>query len=296
MKRIIVNKKLLILVLLGFSAIVKADIYEDYISGYSEMACEQMEEFGIPASITLAQGLLESGAGRSSLASKGNNHFGIKCHNDWKGKTMLRNDDATNECFRVYNDPAESFRDHSKFLKRDRYKSLFALEITDYKGWAKGLSKCGYATDPNYADKIVAIIERYALYGYDVPGGLNIDETVDFIRQTLSAAHPVKKSRGLHYVVAFPGDTYESIAQEFGIKEKKLKEFNDAGKEREIKEWEEVYLEPKKDTAPEGVKTATIGDGESMRSISQRYGIKLSQLKKLNKKAKDRPGTTLVLR
>lgn len=279
--------------LLSFTS--KADVFEDYISGYSEIAIEQMEEFGIPASITLAQGLLESSAGRSPLASKGNNHFGIKCHKDWGGKTMLRNDDAPNECFRVYNTSQESFRDHSKFLKRERYKSLFELELTDYQGWAKGLSRCGYATDPNYADKLVAIIERYALYGFDQPGALNPDETVAFIRQSLSTTHPVKKYRGLHYVVAYPGDSYASIAKEFGLKEKKLQEFNDAGKAKEIKEWEEVYLQEKKDKAPDDVKTVTIGDGESMHSVAQRYGIKLAALKKLNKKAKDRAGTILKL-
>lgn len=271
----------------------RADVYEAYISSYAPMAVEQMQEFGIPASITLAQGILESSAGRSTLATKGNNHFGIKCHKDWKGESMLRDDDAPNECFRVYNNAAESYRDHSRFLKRDRYSSLYDLELTDYQGWAKGLSRCGYATDPNYADRLVSIIERYALYGYDMPGAE--DETVAFIREALSSKHPLRKSRGLHYVVAFPGDTYKSIASEFGLKEKKLKEFNDAGKEKEIKEWEEVYLEPKRDEAPEGVTSATIGDGETMRSVAQRYGMKLSVVKELNKKAKDRPGTILHL-
>ena len=271
-----------------------ADVYEDYISEFSGIAMEQQEEFGIPASITLAQGLLESAAGRSALATKGNNHFGIKCHNEWQGETMLRDDDAPNECFRVYSTPEESYIDHSHFLKRERYKNLYNLDISDYPGWAKGLSQCGYATDPNYADRLIAIIERYALYCYDSTG-VDIEETVAYIRQTLSSSHPVRKSHGLHYVVAVPGDTYKGIAKEFGLKEKDLKDYNDTGS-GDIKEWEEVYLQPKKDKAPEGVKTATIGEGENMRSISQRYGIKLSELKKLNKKAKDKPGTRLRLR
>lgn len=283
------------LCLLGAIFNVKADVFEEYISQYNEMAMQQQEEYGIPASITLAQGLLESSAGRSRLAVEGNNHFGIKCHNEWKGETMLRDDDAPNECFRVYNNVADSYKDHSCFLKRDRYKSLFDLEVTDYQAWAKGLSQCGYATDPKYADRLIAIIERYALYGYDISGNVTLEETINFIRETLSATHPVKKSRGLHYVVAFPGDTYKSIAKEFGLKEKKLKEYNDA-KSGDIKEWEEVYLEPKKEEAPEGVNTATIGEGESMRNVAQRYGMKLSVLKELNKKAKDKAGTTLRLR
>ena len=273
----------------------RGDAYEEYIAIYNGMAREQMEQYGIPASITLAQGLLESGAGRSTLATKGNNHFGIKCHKEWKGETMLRNDDAPNECFRVYGDASESYRDHSRFLLRDRYKSLFQLEPTDYQGWAEGLSRCGYATDPNYAARLVAIIERYGLYGYDLGGEFN-DEIAAFIRETLSSTHPIRKSRGLHYVVALPGDTYASIAKELHIKEKKLREYNDAEKSTTIKEWEEIYLEPKKEEAPDGVSMATIGEDEDMRSISQRYGMKLSYLKKLNKKAKDRPGTRLKLR
>lgn len=275
---------------------LKADRYEEYINLYSPIAVEQMEEFHIPASITLAQGLLESGAGKSPLAIKGNNHFGIKCHKTWKGKTMLRNDDAPNECFRVYGNAAESYRDHSLFLQGPRYSSLYDLEASDYAGWARGLSRCGYATDPNYADKLVAIIERYGLYGYDGPGGASIEETIAYIRETLSQSHPIKKSHGLHYIVAFPGDTYAAIAKEFGLKEKKLKEYNDAGKSKTIKEWEEVYLEPKREIYSDLPADVTIGDGESMRSISQRYGIKLKEIKRLNKKAKDRPGTILRLK
>ncbi|MCH5233332.1 MAG: glucosaminidase domain-containing protein [Muribaculaceae bacterium] len=282
------------LVLPAFS--VMADVYEDYIGTYSSLAIEQQEEFGIPASITLAQGLLESAAGRSSLATKGNNHFGIKCHKEWKGESMLRNDDAPNECFRVYNSPEESFRDHSLFLKRDRYKSLFRLDPTDYRNWAFGLKECGYATDPNYGARLVAIIERYSLYNFDTLTGAMDEETVQFIMDSMSHSHPVRKSRGLHYVMAFPGDTYKSIAKEFGLKEKKLKEFNDAGRSDNIKEWEEVYLEPKREVAPEGVNTVTIGEDDDMRSVSQRYGISLKALKALNKKAKDTPGTLLKLR
>ena len=137
-----------------------ADPYEVYIETYCRLAVEHQEEYGIPASITLAQGLLESGAGRSRLAKEGNNHFGIKCHKEWKGKKMLRDDDAPNECFRVYNTAEESFADHSKFLRRTRYQKLFSLPVTDYKSWARGLRECGYATDPNYAARLITIIER----------------------------------------------------------------------------------------------------------------------------------------
>lgn len=295
MRKIAIALIAIIIGITGVSAL-GATNYEEYIDRYWQLAVEHQQEYGIPASITLAQGLLESAAGRSTLATEGNNHFGIKCHKEWKGESMLRNDDAPNECFRVYNTPEESFRDHSQFLKRTRYQKLFKLDITDYQGWAMGLRECGYATDPNYAARLITIIERYSLYSYDTDAGRMTEETVAFIREHLAKTHPVRKSRGLHYVVAMPGDTYESIAKELGMKKKKLMEYNDVKKDGEIKEWEEVYLVEKKEEAPEGVETVTIGDGESMHSISQRYGIKLSVVKKLNKKAKDKPGVTLRLR
>lgn len=270
--------------------------YEEYIDRYCSLAMEHQEEYGIPASITLAQGLLESAAGRSTLASEGNNHFGIKCHKEWKGKTMLRDDDARDECFRAYATPEESFRDHSLFLRRTRYSRLFNLDVTDYQNWAKGLRECGYATDPNYAARLITIIERYSLYSYDTAAGRDAEETVAFIRDMLVRSHPVRRTRGLHYVVATPGDTYKTIAKEFNIKTKTLMKYNDADRDREIKAWEEVYLEEKLDEAPEGIASATIGEGESMHSLSQRFGMKMEKLKALNKKAKDRPGTELRLR
>lgn len=139
----------------------------DYIEKYKDVAMKEMVENKIPASITLAQGILESGNGASLLATKGNNHFGIKCHSEWKGKTMRVDDDAPKECFRVYDSAEDSYHDHSQFLKRDRYKELFSLKITDYKGWAKGLKKAGYATLPTYASVLVNLIENYELYKYD---------------------------------------------------------------------------------------------------------------------------------
>ena len=285
-----------IILTLSPSAVMASDPYEEYIERYCTLAIEHQDEFGIPASITLAQGLLESAAGRSTLASKANNHFGIKCHNEWKGKSIKRNDDAPDECFRKYNTVEESFRDHSLFLRRTRYSKLFNLDVTDYQNWAKGLRECGYATDPNYAARLITIIERYSLYTYDTESGRNAEETVAFIRDMLVSSHPVRRSRGLHYVVATPGDTYASIAKEFNLKAKKLMKYNDAGKDHEIKPWEEVYLEEKLEDAPEGIATVTIGEGESLHSVAQRYGIKVKAIRELNKKAKDEPGTILRLR
>ena len=265
------------------------------------MAVEQMNEYGIPASITLAQGLLESAAGRSTLAREGNNHFGIKCHSEWHGASMLRNDDLPNECFRVYSSAAESFRDHSLFLRRNRYASLFDLELTDYVGWANGLKRCGYATDPNYAARLISIIELYSLQNFDVAGYNRFNksdaaETAEFIHKMLKRTHVVRRNRGLHYVIAQPGDTYLKIARELNVNPANLLRYNDVDKDGEIKSWEEVYLQEKLEAAPKDVARATIGEGESFHSLAQRFGMKLSRLRELNPDTPDRPGETLRLR
>ena len=290
-------KYIVVFVVSVFAAVGAAaqDPYHDYIAEYSGLAVEQQALHGIPASVTLAQGLLESAAGRSSLAVRGNNHFGIKCHSEWRGDTLLRNDDAVDECFRSYETAVESFEDHSRFLLRKRYAPLFDLDITDYAGWANGLRSCGYATDPNYASRLITIIERYALYLFDTDEGRNAEDNARFIQEMLSRSHPVRRSRGLHYVIAAPGDTYREIAREFDIPEKTLRKYNDATRNR-IKDWDEVYLEEKHDKAPDGVDSATIGDGESIHSLAQRFGMKLATLRSLNPGAHDRPGTRLRLR
>lgn len=265
-----------------------------YIETYSRMAVEQQKKYGIPASITLAQGLLESAAGSSTLARESNNHFGIKCHSSWTGDTMLRNDDAPDECFRVYPSAEESYRDHSLFLTGKRYRQLFEYDITDYASWARGLSRCGYATDPNYASRLIAIIERYRLYDFDTGALSQIDDTTEFIREQLSRSHPVRRSRGLHFIVALPGDTYSRLAKEFRISKKKLMKYNDSQSD-EIREWQEVYLQEKLDTGPDDTRYATIGEDETIHSISQRYGVKTEALKRMNPGAKDTPGTRLRL-
>jgi flagellum-specific peptidoglycan hydrolase FlgJ len=140
---------------------------EAYIQKYSSIAQDQMRKYGVPASITLAQGILESGSGKSKLAAEANNHFGIKCHDTWNGATMHIDDDAPNECFRKYKSVEQSFEDHSVFLKKPRYEELFLLEITDYKGWAQGLKKCGYATSSTYAKNLIDLIEKYELTQFD---------------------------------------------------------------------------------------------------------------------------------
>ena len=286
-----------LLLILSFAASSgAADHYSDYIRKYASLAVDQQKAYGIPASITLAQGLLESSAGRSTLATKGNNHFGIKCHSDWTGDTLIRSDDRPDDCFRSYRSVEESFRDHSLFLQRRRYRPLYDLPQEDYAAWARTLKECGYATDPNYASRLVTIIERYALNLYDTEAGRAAEENALFIRDMLSASHPVRRSRGLHYVIAAPGDTYASIAKEFDIPRKKLMQYNDATRDGEIKPWEEVYLQPKLDEAPDGVSSCVIGEEESMHSISQRFAITMKRLRDLNPRAADAPGTRLRLK
>lgn len=288
-----------IFIFLGIIGVLGAsgnDAYRDYIDQYAQMAIEQQEAYRIPASITLAQGLLESAAGRSTLATRGNNHFGIKCHKEWEGDTLLRSDDAPNECFRAYRTAGESFHDHSRFLSRKRYAKLFELDETDYEGWARGLRECGYATDPNYAQRLITIIERYGLYLYDTAGGRLAEENAEFIRNMLTTTHKVRRSRGLHYVIAAPGDKYSDIAKEFNLDVKKLLAYNDAKKDGRIKDWEEVYLEDKLEAPADGISRATVGEGESFHSLAQRFGIKLSVIKALNPGVKDRAGSEVRLR
>ena len=292
-------------VIIAFMAIMidahgqSADVRcREYIERYAPIAMVEQETHGIPASITLAQGILESASGRSTLATEANNHFGIKCGGNWEGETTLRSDDAPDECFRAYGSAEESFADHSRFLLRPRYSALFDLEISDYAGWARTLKKCGYATDPNYAARLIAIIERYALYSYDMGGSLrDAEENAAFIMNSLKALHPIRRNRGLHYVVAAPGDTYKSIAAELGLDGASLAALNDADCDAcEIRPWEEVYLQEKLDAAPDGISRATIGQDESIHSVAQRFGMKMSRLLELNPKSKDKPGTKLKLK
>lgn len=282
---------------LGLLAQSTSQRYTDYIEQFAPVAVAEMQKHGIPASITLAQGLLESAAGRSTLASKGNNHFGIKCHNTWTGDTMLRSDDAPNECFRVYESADESYADHSRFLKGRRYRPLFDLDPLDYQAWARTLRECGYATDPQYATRLISIIEQYSLYQYDTSPELAEDPMALFIINQMQKGHRVRQYRGLHYVIAAPGDTYRSIAKEFGIDPQKLTTYNDGnGPDLEIKAWEEVYFQSKLTEPPTGIKYVTIGQDESAHSIAQRYAVTLDHIQKLNPGFKDEPGTKLRLR
>lgn len=275
--------------------------YLSYIETYKEIAVRQQQEYGIPASITLAQGLLESGAGRSRLASEGNNHFGIKCHKDWKGGGIYQDDDEENECFRRYSDAEESFEDHARFLKRKRYEPLFALEETDYAAWAKGLKKCGYATDPSYPSKLINIIERYKLYDFDsgqpvvahrkyLKGDESLEHSIDMeIVSEFRIMHVIIQRWGLYCVKVYDGDSYDSLADEFGMKKKKLLGYNDLGKKDVmLPAGSLLYLQEKHKAMPaDGPQICLARKGDTPYAVAQRYGIKLDSFLKINKLRRD---------
>lgn len=301
-----------------------------YIQKWKDEAIYQMVVNKIPASITLAQGILESGDGNSRLAKEGNNHFGIKCHNDWTGKRIYEDDETKGECFRQYKTANESYEDHSLFLKRKRYESLFLLETDDYKGWAKGLKQCGYATNPKYPQLLIGIIEEYHLDEFDkigidyirkkqIPERSSASETPPAViakskdqprkqkrtksdedRTTITISHGrelLVSDNNIKYVVARPGDTPESIAADFDLHELFIRKFNDLKPDEKIKSGEKIYLQPKRNRAAE--ESCVLKSGESLRDISQRYGVKLKKLRRYNQlKDSDLPpaGSTIRLR
>ena len=255
--------------------------YQDYFDQYKDVAVEQMLKYHIPASITLAQGVLESGAGRSELATRANNHFGIKC-NGWIGRKSYHDDDERNECFRAYDNVYESYKDHSIFLTTSkRYSSLFQLKLTDYKGWAKGLKACGYATSPTYATKLIEIIQLYKLYQYDTAKGYDKFQTQQVKNGDLRHIYAFNKN---YYLIARKGDTFRSIAKEVDVSYRKLAKYNERNKKDKLEEGEIVWLKKKRSKAPKDYKGRShyVKSGESMYSISQRYGIRLKKLYKIN--------------
>lgn len=262
--------------------------YQTYINQYRDLAIEQMLKHGVPASITLAQGLLESGAGRSELALKGNNHFGIKCHG-WTGRTTYHDDDERQECFRAYDNVFDSYEDHSMLLtQQPRYKSLFELNRKDYKGWAKGLKACGYATSPTYAKKLINIIELYKLHEYDSAKDYDRFMASRPQKENVSASspggHPIRLYNKNYYVVARAGDTFKSLGKELGCSPRKLARYNERPLKAALSEGDIVYLKKKQKRAPRQYKGRehTVKAGESMYSISQYYGMRLKKLYKKN--------------
>ena len=278
--------RILVLLTLVSGILLAGNDTEDYIKKYKDVAIREMKAHGIPASITLAQGILESGNGKSYLATKGNNHFGIKCHEDWKGKRIYHDDDKRNECFRSYKNADESFRDHSLFLKnRSRYAFLFEESPTDYKAWAKGLKKAGYATNRKYPQLLIDLIERYELHKYDLEG-FNKDAEVD--RDEVKPEFEIDlyqlqvSSNRVKYVVAKEGDSFETIAAQTEQRVHKLLEYNDMTFDHKIKPGDRIYTQPKRRKATREHEYYTVKPGDNMHSISQQFGIRLRFLYKWN--------------
>jgi LysM repeat protein len=269
--------------------------YEAYVRQYSALAVGQQQKYGIPASITLAQGILESGGGQSELARKSNNHFGIKCHAEWKGEKVYHDDDLKQECFRKYTKVEESYEDHSLFLtERSRYAGLFKLNGKDYKGWAKGLQEAGYATDRAYANRLIKLIEDYELYRYD-SGKVDVEQTkepkpkeaVAKKKTPFVAKRPVHKEKGLTHVVVEENDSFARIADDTGLTVEQLCLYNEAPEDFPLQKGDVVYLEKKKSRADKPHYDHVVQPGESMHSIAQQYGMRMKNLYKINKKKED---------
>lgn len=292
-------KYISVAILLSFSLSSSAQqryaTYDAYVEQYKDLAIEQMHEHKIPASITLAQGILESGAGKSMLAVRANNHFGIKCHTNWLGERIYKDDDAKNECFRVYKTVRESYEDHSNFLKRERYARLYTYDMYDYKAWAKGLKACGYATSPSYADRLIKIIETYELYRYD-KGDYSLS-TTDNGRRTTDNVKPSFINHNhqpflVNDVVCYRGtigDTWDNLAYELGVSKKKLLKYNECEDTYTQLAGMNIFVAKKRNKADVTVTNSwhRVVRGESMYFISQLYGIKLKKLYKMNHKKAD---------
>lgn len=296
--------------------------YEEYVAQWRDVAQEHEVLYGIPAAISLAQGLLESGAGQSELARNAKNHFGIKCTSDWMGGSYYYDDDQKGECFRVYRDAYESWNDHAKFLKRDRYKSCFDIPVSDYAAWARQIRACGYATDPKYPEKLIRIIETYILVAdagtavssesgtissSGIPAHSGQSEDEDFFkggvvvpqpaiepktawdeRKDFLKSHPRKRANGHSYVIANQQDTYASVAFALNVKERDLRVWNDA-LGRTLHAGDRIYYKgPKRSFITDNRKASLwVHPGESVWQVSQREGIKEKKIRQLNGWGKD---------
>jgi len=296
----------LLFVLNSYSQISK----QEYIKKYSPLAVSEMKRTGIPASITLAQGLLESGSGNSMLAKQANNHFGIKCHTSWKGPKIYKDDDKKHECFRKYKTVKESYDDHSNFLiKYSRYNFLFELKTTDYKKWAKGLKKAGYATNPKYPQKLIKLIEDYKLFEYDtypinkqqdLISEYNEDQEKNNNDNQANSTYIIKKrpkpvedyqfqigyeinlNNNVKYVIAKKGDTFDKITKKLEKMFWELPKYNELDKNTKLKQGQIIYIQPKRKKAEKGKKYHIAQKGETLYTISQMYAVKTKSLRKYN--------------
>lgn len=307
---------------------------EEYIERYKHIAIDHMERYGIPASITMAQGILESDSGNSNLARRSNNHFGIKCKKNWTGQRVYHTDDAPDECFRKYDSVEESYEDHAKFLDESpRYDSLFAYQATDYRSWARGLKAAGYATAPDYAQRLTKIIEDNRLYLLDEENGAslyasslrsNAEKAANEFEQssnvnipTTTEAHvdpnayrvaertyngfSVYVNNRSHFVIARNGDSFEQIATTFAITPATIRKYNEIDTKNiaDPIQGEMIYIERKQSRWWGEERTHRVEQGETLRSISQEYGIRLNKLAAMNHMKKDsqlQAGAELKLR
>ena len=279
--------------------------YWTYIDQYKDLAVEQMQKYRIPASITLAQGLLESGAGRSMLATRANNHFGIKTPGGWTGPYVRMNDDRPNEKFRKYRSVRESYEDHSLFLLKPRYKVLFTYSITDYKSWARGLKSCGYATSPTYAQNLIRIIETYSLHQFDSgrSGGGRSKKSKRHGRYAMGAVapnykgrtvgffdtHTIYRTNRLDFIIVEQGDDLNSISRGTGISRRRLRRYNELPKDYQLQAGDIIYLQKKRTRGDKEFKgrAHVIDANQSLYDISQMYGIRIASLYKLNNLPED---------
>jgi LysM repeat protein len=302
----------LLFILLACSVFLSAQkqlTTREYINLYQEVAITEMNQYGIPASIKMAQGILESSSGNSPLAREANNHFGIKCKKEWTGPTYIQDDDEKNECFRKYSSALASYEDHSKFLtKNPRYSELFTYERNDYKSWAHGLKKAGYATNPKYAPLLIKTIEENNLSELDTPGKTpKFKEPVagnERPKTSVSASTGKKRGKNssdsdlpdfeikkqgkrsimvrndVQYILAKEGDTYSSIATDLDLMDWQLPKYNDLPRTTKLRSGDIVYIQPKRRKAEQAIHT--VKDGEKMQEISQQHAIKLKRLYSLN--------------
>ena len=311
MKKIVAIFLLTLICAVSLSA-AERQTREEYVEKYKAIAIAHMERYGIPASITMAQGILESDSGNSRLSLSSNNHFGIKCKKHWTGDRVYHDDDAKGECFRAYPTVEASYQDHADFLDQSpRYDSLFAYNSDDYRSWARGLKAAGYATAPDYAERLVKIIESMKLYLLDKENGNKIyvaaksatanteawwesniatsDEQINpnAFRVTVNShkGYGVYRTNQTFYVVAKEGDTFESVGNVFDISAKMLRKFNDVAKDAQLTKGDVVYIERKKTQWLGNVMQHKVVRDENLYSLSQSYGIRLKSLAKLNRLA-----------
>ncbi|OFX27916.1 MAG: hypothetical protein A2033_01900 [Bacteroidetes bacterium GWA2_31_9] len=257
---------------------------EDYLKTYKDIAIAEMKRSGIPASITLSQGMLESDNGNSSLAKKAKNHFGIKCHNSWEGEKFIQDDDTKDECFRKYKNDEESFKDHTDFLVNgSRYKFLFDSKSVDYKEWAEGLKKAGYATNPKYPEMLIKIIEDNELYKFDDKDAAKNIQLANIDNVYLSSGNrEIFLTNRIKCIKVRQGDTFFKISKELDIMLWQLYKYNDLDKDSKLSIGQTLYIQPKRSKAEAKFETHTVAQGETMQTISQLYGVKLKKLYKKN--------------